>query len=90
MAAAVNHLAAEGGGQVVVRDGEVLAFLALPVGGIVADLHPQDMAPMEAGRAQARSAACVRSISARQIGSIRAATSSVTSRFLPPWTATTR
>jgi adenine deaminase len=49
MAAAVNHLAAEGGGQVVVRDGEVLAFLALPIGGIVADLHPQDMARMEAG-----------------------------------------
>jgi adenine deaminase len=48
MAAAVNHLAAEGGGQVVVRDGEVLAFLALPIGGIVADLPPRDMARMEA------------------------------------------
>jgi adenine deaminase len=48
MAAAVNHLAAEGGGQVVVRDGEVLAFLALPIGGIVADLPPGDMARMEA------------------------------------------
>jgi adenine deaminase len=49
MAAAVNHLAAARGGQVVVRDGEVLAFLALPIGGIVADLPPQDMARMEAG-----------------------------------------
>jgi adenine deaminase len=48
MAAAVNHLAAEGGGQVVVRDGEVLAFLALPIGGIVADLPPREMARMEA------------------------------------------
>jgi adenine deaminase len=49
MAAAVNHLASEGGGQVVVRDGEVLAFLALPIGGIVADVHPREMARMEAG-----------------------------------------
>lgn len=48
MAAAVNHLAAEGGGQVVVSDGEVRAFLALPIGGIVADLPPQDMARAEA------------------------------------------
>jgi adenine deaminase len=48
MAAAVGHLAAEGGGQVVVRDGEVLAFLSLPIGGIVADLAPQDMAAAEA------------------------------------------
>jgi len=48
MATAINHLAVEGGGQVVVRDGEVLAFLSLPIGGIVADLPPQDMARMEA------------------------------------------
>ena len=48
MAAAINHLAAEGGGQVAVRDGEVLAFLPLPIAGIVADLPPQDMALMEA------------------------------------------
>ncbi|MGO8955759.1 MAG: adenine deaminase [Streptosporangiaceae bacterium] len=48
MATAINHLAAEGGGQVVVRDGEVLAFLSLPIAGIVADLPPQDMALMEA------------------------------------------
>jgi adenine deaminase len=48
MAAAINHLAGEGGGQVVVRDGEVLAFLALPIGGIVADLPPREMARMEA------------------------------------------
>jgi adenine deaminase len=49
MAAAVNHLAAAGGGQVVVCDGEVRAFLALPIGGIVADLPPRDMARAEAG-----------------------------------------
>jgi adenine deaminase len=48
MAAAVNHLAAEGGGQVVVSDGEVRAFLSLPIGGIVADLPPEDMARAEA------------------------------------------
>jgi adenine deaminase len=48
MATAVNYLAAEGGGQVVVRDGEVQAFLSLPIAGIVADLPAQDMARMEA------------------------------------------
>ena len=48
MATAVNHLAAAGGGQVVVSGGEVLAFLPLPIGGIVADLPPQDMARAEA------------------------------------------
>jgi adenine deaminase len=48
MATAISHLAAEGGGQVVVRDGQVLAFLSLPIGGIVADLAPREMARMEA------------------------------------------
>jgi adenine deaminase len=48
MAAAIGHLAAEGGGQVVVCGGEVLAFLALPIAGIIADLPPQDMARAEA------------------------------------------
>lgn len=43
MAVAVNHLADEGGGQVVVEDGEIVQFLPLPIGGIVSDLDPQDM-----------------------------------------------
>lgn len=48
MAVAVNHLIRNEGGQVVVRDGEVLAFLPLPIGGIVADLPPREMARKEA------------------------------------------
>jgi len=48
VAHAVNHVASAGGGQVVVRDGEVLAWLPLPIGGIVADLPPREMAIAEA------------------------------------------
>jgi adenine deaminase len=49
IARAVNHVAEAGGGQVVVGgDGEVLGWLALPVGGIVADLPPGEMAAAEA------------------------------------------
>ncbi len=48
MATAVNHITAAGGGQAVVRGGEVLAWLPLPVGGIVADLPPAEMARAEA------------------------------------------
>ncbi len=44
MAIAVNHLATEGGGQVVVKDGEIQEFLPLPIGGIVSDLSPGEMA----------------------------------------------
>jgi adenine deaminase len=45
---AVNRVAGAGGGQVVVRGGEVMAWLPLPVGGIVADLSPEEMAVAEA------------------------------------------
>ena len=45
---AVNRVAGAGGGQVVVRGGEVLAWLPLPIGGIVADLPPEEMAIEEA------------------------------------------
>jgi adenine deaminase len=48
VAHAVNHVASAGGGQVVVRDGQVLAWLPLPIGGIVADLPPHQMALAEA------------------------------------------
>jgi adenine deaminase len=48
MAEAVNHVTEAGGGQVVVRHGEVLAWLSLPIGGIVADVPPVDMAAQEA------------------------------------------
>jgi adenine deaminase len=47
MAVAVNHLIKEGGGQVVVKDGKVLDFLSLPVGGIVCDLEPGEVARRE-------------------------------------------
>lgn len=48
MAVAVNEIARAGGGQVVVRDGEVLGMLHLPIGGIVADVDPSSMAKQEA------------------------------------------
>jgi len=48
MASAVNRVADSGGGQAVVSGGEVLAWLSLPVGGIVADLPPAEMARKEA------------------------------------------
>jgi adenine deaminase len=48
MAVAVRHLADHGGGQVVVDGGEVAEFLELPIGGIVADLDPAEMARREA------------------------------------------
>jgi adenine deaminase len=47
MAFAINRLIEAGGGQVVVRDGKVVEFLALPIGGIVADLEPAAMAAKE-------------------------------------------
>lgn len=47
MAFAVNHLVREGGGQVVVKDGRVVEFLPLPIGGIVADMDPAEMAAKE-------------------------------------------
>lgn len=47
MALAINELGRVGGGQVVVADGEVVDVLPLPVGGIVADLAPEEMAARE-------------------------------------------
>ena len=47
MSIAVNHLIENGGGQVVVCDGEVLEFLPLPVGGIASDLEPEVIAEWE-------------------------------------------
>ena len=37
----------QGGGQVVVADGEILEFLPLPVGGIVSDREPEEIAAHE-------------------------------------------
>jgi len=47
MSIAVNHLIKNGGGQVVVADGEILEFLPLPVGGIVSDEEPEVIAAHE-------------------------------------------
>lgn len=47
MALAINHLAENGGGQVIVRDGNILGFLPLPICGIVSDLEPEVMAAEE-------------------------------------------
>ncbi len=48
MAFAVNYLTQQKGGQVVVQDGKVLEFLALPVGGICSDQEPEVIAEKEA------------------------------------------
>ena len=47
MSIAANYLIEQGGGQVVVADGEILAFLPLPVGGIVSDEEPEVIAAQE-------------------------------------------
>ncbi len=48
MATAINAVTNMGGGQVAVLDGEVVASLPLPIGGIVADLPAEEMARQEA------------------------------------------
>ncbi|MBK0418050.1 adenine deaminase [Leucobacter sp. CSA1] len=47
MAFAINEVVRMGGGQVAVADGEVLAALPLPIGGVVADLTAEQMAAKE-------------------------------------------
>ncbi len=47
MSVAANYLIEQGGGQVVVADGEILEFLPLPVGGIVSDREPEEIAANE-------------------------------------------
>lgn len=47
MSVAANYLIEQGGGQVVVADGEILEFLPLPVGGIVSDCEPEEIAANE-------------------------------------------
>ena len=59
MALAANTLIERGGGQVVVIDGQVVAYLALPVAGIASDLTPEELAQKEQELEQ----------SAQQIGS---------------------
>ena len=47
MSIAANYLIEQGGGQVVVADGEILEFLPLPVGGIVSDEEPEVITAQE-------------------------------------------
>ena len=47
MSVAANYVIEQGGGQVVVADGKILEFLPLPVGGIVSDLEPEEIAAWE-------------------------------------------
>ncbi len=47
MAVAINHIIAGNGGQVVVDKGKVVESLALPIGGIVSDIEPAEMARRE-------------------------------------------
>ena len=47
MSLAVNHLIENGGGQVIVADGEIVDFLPLPVGGICSDAEPEEIAIRE-------------------------------------------
>jgi adenine deaminase len=44
MAAAVNHLAAIGGGQVVVCRGEVIGQVELPIGGLISNRPAEQVA----------------------------------------------
>lgn len=48
MSIAANYLIEQGGGQVVVENGKIIEFIALPVGGIVSDDEPSVMAKKEA------------------------------------------
>lgn len=47
MAFAINHLAEIGGGQVAVENGQVLAEIPLPLGGLMADISAEEMAESE-------------------------------------------
>ena len=47
MAVAINRVIELGGGQVIVKNGEILDELPLPIGGIVADYTAEDMSQRE-------------------------------------------
>jgi adenine deaminase len=59
MAAAINWIIEKGGGQAFAENGKVITGLELPIGGIVSDIDPVDMAAKEdALDAAARAAGC--------------------------------
>lgn len=47
MVLGINHIIKSQGGQAVVKNGKIIEFLPLPVGGIVADMTPQEMVERE-------------------------------------------
>ena len=47
MAMAINYLAEMGGGQVIVKDGEIIDFIHLPICGVTSDAEPEEMAAAE-------------------------------------------
>lgn len=47
MVLAINHIIANNGGQAVASGGKIVSFLPLPIGGIVSDLDPEEMAVKE-------------------------------------------
>ncbi len=47
MVAAINHIIANNGGQAVADGGKIVSFLPLPIGGIVSDIEPEEMAAKE-------------------------------------------
>ena len=60
MAAAINWIIEKGGGQAFVKEGEVIVGLELPIGGIVSDIDPIEMAAKEDALDQAaRDAGCL-------------------------------
>nr|WP_237684419.1 adenine deaminase [Pseudaminobacter soli] len=47
MAVAINHIIENNGGQAVADGGRIVSFLPLPIGGIVSDIEPEEMAQKE-------------------------------------------
>ena len=47
MSIAINYLAEMGGGQVIVKDGEIIDFIHLPICGVTSDIEPEEMAAAE-------------------------------------------
>ena len=47
MSIAINYIAEMGGGQVIVKDGEILDFIHLPICGVTSDIEPEAMAKAE-------------------------------------------
>ena len=47
MALAINHIIENRGGQAVADGGRIVSFLPLPIGGIVSDIDPREMAEKE-------------------------------------------